>query len=213
MSTQSHITTDFRINFSDVYDITVGELINTIMDMPGLSMRDISLGAMAKSSDVFNTSMFDWDAQKVYGTGVYIFKKRDNNGVMKPIYVGVAPKNFLDRFYSHMNTIFRQYWGWNAMLQIVATGILNLPLQETRDEKNKLKSNPSLEQALEWMKDSNLVVVDFDPENEEQMNLRYKFETLVIKGMKHLDDTWMMQKMKKTYTDETMMLRVSNILT
>ena len=203
---------NFRIDFTDVFNITVDEMIDKIMNMEGLPMREISKGILAKSSSVFDTSIFEWNGQAAYGTGIYVFKKEDANGKSKPIYVGIAPNNFLDRFYGHMNTKYRQHWGWNAMLQCVASGILQLPLTETRGQKNKLLSNPSLEQALDWMKDSKLVMIDFNPEDYSQMKLRYRFETIVTKGMKYIDDSWMKQKMRNTYTDAIMMRKVSDLL-
>ena len=62
------------------------------------------------------------------------------------------------------------------------------------------------------MKDSKLVMIDFNPEDYSQMKLRYRFETIVTKGMKYIDDSWMKQKMRNTYTDAIMMRKVSDLL-
>lgn len=211
-NTTSIAPKDFRINFEDVQNTTVYELIEQIMELPGLPMNEISFSVLAKDQEIFKTPIMQWDGQKAYGTGVYIFKKRDEHGITKPVYAGVAPKNFLDRFYGHLNTKFRQHWGWNAMLQFVGSGILNQELIEVRGEKNKLLPSPALEAALDWMQDSRIILVDFNPNNEAHMRLRRRFETIVIKGLMFHDIDWMKQGMKSTYNANTMNLTVSQIL-
>ncbi|MFN8396269.1 MAG: hypothetical protein U0176_16695 [Bacteroidia bacterium] len=108
--------------------------------------------------------------------------------------VSKTKKEFVGRFWGHFNTVYKPFWGWNAMLQYIAHHINNEELKIYPNAKGKPGKHPALERASKWIQDrGNLVLIDFDSSDQDQMKAMGKFEQHLARTLIAWDGKFMGQ--------------------
>jgi hypothetical protein len=172
---------DFRLPFSKVDGKNPEAIARQVLDLRGLPLTALSLRNLVLDEEALAAPIHEWKGSRVFGRGVYIFRRSDENGKHWPIYVGRAPHEFHARFHAHWSTEPKPGWGFNAMLGYI--------------QRFSLDGKVSLRDARKWLLDGgSVVVIDMDPDGDVGTHLRF-WENGLIRAMYAITERpeWMQQ--------------------
>lgn len=176
------------IRFEDISKLSLADAIDILMRADKIKYSDITLDDLLLSGTAGTLKLKDYNHQKNYGGGVYIFF--DNN---KPVYVGKA-KNFLHRFSSHSIVDVRPNWGWNALLQKICINYMLIP------QPDHLPAHYTTALAIAGDMHTLRIIVPDDVKPE-------RLETILMKGIQHQSGTLMngrIGKVNEKYVTRTL---------
>lgn len=178
---------DFRLPFDEVDGRHPKVIARRILDLNGLPLKALSLRNLVLDEAAFEAPIHEWNGARVFGRGVYVFRKQDSDGRHWPVYVGQAPNEFYARFHAHWSTVPKHGWGLNAMLGYIQT--------------YSLGGKVSLEEARAWLLDGgSVVLIDMHPDGDIRNHLRW-WEGGLIRAMYGITEQseWMQQWQKSRH--------------
>jgi len=156
------------IRYSTLAQSPLQEAITMIRNTSRIRFGDITLTDLLLVGSIQELKLSDHLKPLCYGMGVYVFFDGE-----APRYVGKAD-NFLHRLTSHRVTDPRPNWGWNALLQLVSTKLLEVSGHPTVKDLHK---------ALTRVEDFGVVRVVVDSAKVGDKLIR--LERVIMKGMKN----------------------------
>lgn len=151
------------IEYDKIKHQTVEQAIGDILKVKGRIFKDITIKDLSIGGDFNSQCIFSVDKKAIFGNGLYVVTIPSE----KWYYVGQTPNNFFDRLNAQTSSKYREFWGWNALMQFIADKL-------KKDKKTKLP------EVRDWvMKNAEIRLINVPVDFKRFI----KFENRIMAGM------------------------------